>query len=242
MCGIAGAIVSRNELPDIFLCAVSACRTRGEDSFGLLRWSPDYGWKELRRLSCSLEECVAFFDDGSPPPHYYLHTSRAEPTTEFQPQKTEADIPPFRDGDIAVAHNGIIANDRELAFRFEIRTRSRIDTAILPPLVERLGFWNAIAQLRGGSALAAIDARSGSMYLARSFLPLTVAWRPGILVFASEARFFPGSEDPFPPYRRWDMPPFMGIEFSPLGYRNPIPWGDIPSAKSHDGWRSFPDV
>jgi glucosamine 6-phosphate synthetase-like amidotransferase/phosphosugar isomerase protein len=241
MCGIAGALVYGEARPDLFFCAVSECRNRGEDSFGVVRWSPVRGWKELRRLSCSLEECIDFFQDGDPGPHYYLHTSRAEPTTEFRPAKTEADIPPFRDGDIAVAHNGIIANDKRIARFFHITATSPIDTAIVAVAVQRIGFWRAIRLFRGGSAFGVIDAQRGSLYIARNLLPLTVIWLPGMVAFASELHFFPDADNPFPPYRVWQMPTFTAIECCPRGYRDPVRWGDVPDETIEAQWRSFPE-
>jgi glucosamine 6-phosphate synthetase-like amidotransferase/phosphosugar isomerase protein len=241
MCGIAGALVYGKAPLDLFFHAVTECRSRGEDSFGLVRWSPSRGWKELRRLSCSIEQCIDFFQDGEPGPHYFLHTSRAEPTTEFRPTKTEAEIPPFRDGDVAVAHNGIIANDEWIARRFDIKPSSDIDTAIVPALVQLVGFWRAIRLLRGGSAFGVVDAQSGSLYMARNFLPLTVIWVPGMVVFASESQFFAGIDNPFPPYRVWQMPAFTAIEFCPLGYRDPVCWGDVPDESAEPQWRSFPE-
>ena len=148
---------------DLFFHAVGECRSRGEDSFGIVRWSPTGGWKELRRLRCPVGDCVDFFRDGEPEPHFYLHTSRAEPTTEFRPHKANTDIPPFRDSNVAVAHNGIIANDDRIATHFGINPKSSIDTAILPPLIQQLGFWRAIGQLRGGSAFGVVDAERGSL-------------------------------------------------------------------------------
>jgi len=241
MCGIAGALVYGKAPLDLFFHAVSECRNRGEDSFGVVRWSPSSGWKELRRLTCRIEECVDFFQDGQPGPHFYLHTSRAEPTTEFRPTKTETEIPPFRDGEVAVAHNGIIANDKRIARFFHITATSPIDTAIVPTVVQKIGFWRAIRLFRGGSAFGIIDARRGSLYLARNFLPLTVIWLPGMVAFASESQFFAGVDSPFPPYRVWHMPTFTAIEFCTRGYRDPISWGNIPDENIEPQWRSFPD-
>ena len=241
MCGIAGALIYGKTPADLFFHAVGECRSRGEDSFGIVRWSPTGGWKELRRLRCPVGDCVDFFRDGEPEPHFYLHTSRAEPTTEFRPHKANTDIPPFRDSNVAVAHNGIIANDDRIATHFGINPKSSIDTAILPLLIQQLGFWRAIGQLRGGSAFGVVDAERGSLYLARNFLPLTVVWMPGIVAFASESRFFAGIDNPFPPYRVWEMPAFTAIEFSPRGYRNPIRWGEIPNEGAYPMWREFPE-
>jgi 7-cyano-7-deazaguanine synthase len=239
MCGIAGALVYRDATAGLFFEAVRKCRNRGEDSFGVVRWSPASGWMELRGFRSSVDPCSESFRDDSTP-CFYLHTSRAEPTTEYTRIKTEADVPPFRTASVAVAHNGIIANDRQLARRFGIRPASRIDTAIMPELIRRIGFWRALREIRGGCAFGVVDADRRSLYLARNFLPLTIVWQPGIVVFASERRFFAHSDAPFPPYRIWDLPAYSAIEFSPAGYRDPVSWGDLPNSSSGDGWNSYP--
>lgn len=235
MCGIAGALVYGNAPADLFFDAVRACRSRGQDSFGLVRWSLAEGWKEVRSFASDGAGCSTFLADQGCP-RFYLHTSRAEPTTEYKRLKSEDDVPPFRRASVAVAHNGTIANDRQLARRFGIQVSSSIDTAIMPELVRRLGFWQALKYLQGGCAFGVVDAECGSLYMARNFLPLTIVWQPGILVFASERNFFPQADSPFPPYRMWDLPAYMGIEFSPLGYRDPVPWGELPQ----QNWNPFP--
>lgn len=240
MCGIAGALVYGNARLDLFFDAVRACRSRGEDSFGVVRWSPADGWKEVRRFSCTVDECLPL-SCNQPSPQFYLHTSRAEPTTEYQKLKSETDIPPFRTASIAVAHNGIIANDRQLACRFGIRPSSRIDTAIMPDLIDRIGFWRALRHIEGGCAFAVIEAAQNTLYLARNFLPLTMVWQPGVISFASERSFFADAGRPFPPYRIWDLPPYTGIELSPAGYRDPVAWGTIPDSSSSRAWNRYPE-
>jgi glucosamine 6-phosphate synthetase-like amidotransferase/phosphosugar isomerase protein len=240
MCGIAGALLYADAATTLFFEAVRACRSRGEDSFGLLCWSPLGGWKELRRFSCKLDDWVASFR-AQDWPCFYLHTSRAEPTTEYKEVKSESDIPPFRTASIAVAHNGIIANDTQLVRRYDLHPCSEIDTAIMPDLVAQLGFWQALRQIRGGCAFAVVDADRRTLYLARNFLPLTIVWQPGIIAFASERSFFPKSNRPFPPYRIWDVPAYTGIEFSTSGYGDPVRWGDVPDPGSTNQWNSFPN-
>jgi glucosamine 6-phosphate synthetase-like amidotransferase/phosphosugar isomerase protein len=242
MCGIAGALILRPNRPNLTLLreTVRQCRRRGEDSFGAVSWSPSAGWREARETNGSIDLLDGMFPTETDGPHFFLHTSRAEPTTEFQQNKTARDIPPFRVGDIAVAHNGIIANDGELARTYGITPPSAIDTAVLPALVAQVGFWRAVRELQGGSAIGVIDAHCARLRLARNFLPLVVAWMPGMLAFASEASFLPGHEAVFPPFRLWEMPPYTGIEFSPAGYHAPIPWGEDCVGADQSDWIPYP--
>jgi glucosamine 6-phosphate synthetase-like amidotransferase/phosphosugar isomerase protein len=245
MCGIAGALIydPRVARLDCLLAAVEASAARGEDSFGVVRWSPStgfrhHGWPGRKR--------DRWLDTvGAPAPDeetIYLHTSRAEPTTEWQRIKTDRDIPPFVADGIAVAHNGIVANIEELASTYRLSPKSRIDTAAVPSLVARLGVWRTIANLKGGAALAIFDSASTHLVLCRNFMPLVTIWEPGIICFASEAAFFPGAGQPFPQFQLWELPPYTGIELSAQGFRGPFPWGKLPKSASDEHWRAYPSL
>ena len=240
MCGIAGAFVYDSKMAnlDLFYEAVKASRGRGTDSFGVVEWTPSSGWFEFRRFQATIDDCIEDLktEDGA----LYLHTSRAEPTTEWKKKKTERDIPPFKGGHIAVAHNGIISNDHELVKQYDIVRQSNIDTTILPELIGRIGVWRTIRELKSGNALGIIDVERGRLYLCRNFLPLVIAWQPGIVAFASEAKFFPGSDELFPSFRLWILPPFSAMEFSFKGYRGPVQWGFIPDFDENE-WKPYPD-
>jgi 7-cyano-7-deazaguanine synthase len=245
MCGIAGALIYDQKAArlDSLLGAVDASVARGEDSFGVVRWSPSTGFRRHGRLGPGLGDWLDIV--GRPQPDeltVFLHTSRAEPTTEWRRNKTDSDIPPFVVEGIAVAHNGIIANDEELASAYRIARVSSIDTAVVPALVARLGVWPAVANLKGGAALAIFDSASAQLVLCRTFMPLVLTWEPGIVCFASEAGFFPGAADPFPPFHLWELPPYSGIELSARGYRGPFAWGEKPEPRNERDWRSFPKL
>ena len=113
-----------------------------------------------------------------------IFNDRAEPTTEYVRVKLPDDIQPMIGNYIIVTHNGTIANDRELELRFELRRKSRIDTAILPPLLEKL--WDGsleglrdvlVRYVVGSYALAIIDRRRpGKLWLVTNFKSLYLAW------------------------------------------------------------------
>lgn len=243
MCGIAGAAIYDADLArlDDLIAVVDASARRGEDAFGVVRWSPSEGF---RRFACHRRGGRDWLSEvGGPHPGevtLYVHTSRAEPTTEWRAEKMDVDIPPFVDHGIAVAHNGIIANDLILAQQFDLQRHSHIDTAILPALVARLGVWKAITELRGGAALAIVDSRSQSLILCRNFMPLVASWEPGIVTFASETGFFPNAEQPFHERRLWEMPPFTSLEITGRGYRGPFEWGHVPNLPDDDAWTPYP--
>jgi len=244
MCGLAGALVYDPAVArlDCLMAAVESSASRGTDSFGVVRWSPSRGFRQHRWLVSGRQdwlERVGVPEAGEPT--VFLHTSRAEPTTEWQRQKTDADIPPFVESGIAVAHNGIIANDHEVAAAYGIRPVSAIDTAVIPSLVARLGVRRALASLKGGAALAILDSTTARLALCRNFMPLVLAWQPGVVSFASEAGFFPGIGEPLRSFQLWELPPFTGIELSAEGFSSPFAWGDV-SEPSNAPWRPYPPL
>lgn len=244
MCGIAGAFIydAAQAQLDVLVGAVAASASRGEDAFGVVRWSPSTGFRRYARHGRGGAEWLDELGrPGADELTVYLHTSRAEPTTEWRSEKRLNDVPPFVDHGIAVAHNGIIANDDALAKTYDLARTSTIDTAVVPPLVARLGVWEAIAALRGGSAMAVFDARAERLVLCRNFLPLSVAWQPGAVVFASEAAFFPGVDRPFKSFQTWDLPSFSCLEVSADGIRGPVAWGGS-GAPADAAWEPFPPL
>ena len=258
MCGIAGAFVYEPEAArlDLLIAAINASASRGEDAFGVVRWSPSTGFRRFSRHACGEHDWLTAI--GAPElaeSTIYLHTSRAEPTTEWRKEKTDVDIPPFVDEGIAVAHNGNLTNGltvrRELVrqgaiyqstsdLEFGLRRSSMIDTAVVPSLVARIGIWNAIGALKGGSALAILNSWKAELVLCRNFMPLAVSWEPGIVCFASEASFFPGAGRPFRSNQTWELPPFSAIQISPFGFRGPLEWGQDPGSEKNEAWEPFP--
>jgi 7-cyano-7-deazaguanine synthase len=133
-----------------------------------------------------------------------INNNRAEPTTEYVADKTVADIQPFVHRGWAVAHNGTIANDRDLAKRYEMDLDTRVDSAVLPRLMERwsgshMRFDALVSGLRsdvvGSYALAAVDRYSPSeLFLAANYKPLYVAMsrKPSFFLFTSLESYLGG--------------------------------------------------
>lgn len=129
MCAIFGRVnlaapaTDRYPLP---LGLVARSQERGRDSWGMRGWRAE----PHRVIGTSIDA------DSIAEPSYrrwIIGNTRAEPTTEWVPDKTPADVQPFVVGPLTVAHNGTIANDRALCERYGLDPDdaggSKIDTA-----------------------------------------------------------------------------------------------------------------
>ncbi len=186
-----------------------AAAERGRDSFGVVvldRSGRYKAYKDRRSAPEALKDMPRMIYEGAVAA---IFNDRAEPTTEHVERKTEDDIQPMVGERIAVTHNGTIANDMELERRYGLKRRSKIDTAVLPPLLEKI--WDGTLEglqriLRdevvGSYALAVLDsARPGRLWLAANFKPLYYMWDRQL-----NALFFASSDA----YLQGDVPPWEG--------------------------------
>ncbi len=154
---------------------------RGRDSYGIVSFTSDGQVTEIKKTgrpsdSLSEDENQRFITAETT---IVINSDRAEPTTEHVSDKRPEDIQPIGPR-IYVAHNGTIANDKELEERYQLERHSRVDTAVIPPLLET--FWNGSLEnlqkiLRdlviGSYAFAIVDRRSpDTLYLACNYKPL----------------------------------------------------------------------
>ena len=244
MCGIAGALIYDSNIfkPNKLYEAIDSSIDRGHDSYGIIKHNMS-GWSDYKSTTKFTQDNLnSIITDNVSDQTLIIHTSRAEPTTEWQIDKSENNIPPFRNEQYAVAHNGIISNDKELALKFNINRSSSIDTSILPDLFSKIGIWKGINEIDGGSALAIIESRENSLVLCRNFMPLTLVWEPGAVFFASESRFFRNFDQPFSPFVIWELPPYTCIKLSAKGFKYPIPWGEIPERDYVNDWMPYPNL
>lgn len=214
MCGLNGALYYGAAPDEAALRAIiTSCGDRGQDSCGVVSWSEN-GWHDVKVLGGPSNLPYGFLPSDA---RIVINTNRAEPTTEWVHEKSGEDIQPFRTRTIAVSHNGILANDVELRREFAIETASIIDTAVLPPLMDRLGVRESIPKLVGGLALAILDARNAALHLYRNFMPLVLAWAPGVYYFSSEEKNLPaggiGSR-----FVIETLPPFSGVTIESSGH------------------------
>lgn len=107
-------------------------------------------------------------------------------------------------GNIALVHNGVIANDWE--FREELNYGTgplweglaAVDSAVIPALIEHLGLKDGVAKLEGYAAIAYIDANQDDtdvLHLARlDYSPVAFTWLyDGSFVFASTKPLLAGA-------------------------------------------------
>lgn len=213
MCGINGALYyDASPQEEILREIIMRCADRGQDSCGVVAWG-ETGWHESKCLGGPENLKPGFLPQNT---KIVINTNRAEPTTEWVRKKTLSDVQPFRSNRTAVSHNGVIANDSDLRSQYGIDTTSAIDSAIVPPLIELLGVRDSVATLVGGLALAILDATAGSLHLYRNFLPIAIAWQPGVYYFSSEVKNLPrggiGGESIVE-----TIPPFSGVTIESSG-------------------------
>lgn len=192
MCAISGCVVPVGARPDAVTLAdachraVVAGAVRGSDSFGVVALRADGSCREWRGSAPPTQDDLRPLvrDDVAA----VLAVSRATPTTEWRRGQTLRDTQPFTSTDWVVAHNGTVANDRELRNALGVVPASGVDSAVLPHVFQAHGFDAGLAEVSGSFALAAVDRRRPrELHLARNFKPLVIA-RPaglGAVVFAS---------------------------------------------------------
>jgi 7-cyano-7-deazaguanine synthase len=169
MCAIVGrwtGAMGKHDMATLLWGAVE----RGRDSWGVCTDVMD-----LRK--------VGPYQPGTPVTvqgRWALGNTRAEPTTEYVVDKlAHRDVQPFRSGPLVVAHNGTIANDRELQpAGYDAKARSQVDTArwaaaaALEPTVE--GVLGLLGRTIGSYGIAVAHRTEGWVVLATNYKPLYV--------------------------------------------------------------------
>src|SRR4029078_3978128 len=107
MCGIVGIAGTRDVAP-IILEALKRLEYRGYDSAGIA--TLDHGLIERRRSPCELNKLGAVLD--SKPLHGHTGIGPTRWATHGAPTETNAH--PHATAQVAIVHNGIIENFREL--------------------------------------------------------------------------------------------------------------------------------
>jgi glucosamine--fructose-6-phosphate aminotransferase (isomerizing) len=184
MCGIFGYVGTDRDAAGIVLRALKKLEYRGYDSWGVTVASD--GRAVLERRVGKIGEAVA---DLPPSPIGLGHTRWAT-----HGGVTEPNAHPHLDcaGRLALVHNGIVTNYRELRDRLRLaghRFRSETDTeAVVHLLEDCLGrtpagpdqlaqaVMAAFRELEGLNAIAALDVRTGQLAAAKSGSPLVLGW------------------------------------------------------------------
>lgn len=219
MCSISGCVIfegPRSEaelkrLEDRLRSLIELGEDRGRDSFGITSFQKDGTVVEIKDTgrpsnSPTLTQHFVF-----PETTLVINNDRAEPTTEYVPNKAPEDIQPFGKN-VYVSHNGVIANDQELEAKHSLKRKTRIDSAILPPLLERL--WDGTASglqpilrddILGSYALAIVDRRQpAKLFLACNYKPIFLEHDQALdtLFFTSLESYLGQSNKPI-----WDTNP-----------------------------------
>lgn len=213
MCSISGCIIfdgarSGPQLQSIetkLRSLIISGEDRGRDSYGVTSIQADgsvFEVKCLGRPSDSLKTQESFV---FPETRIVINNDRAEPTTEYVPDKKHEDIQPFGSR-VYVTHNGIIANDHELEREYDITRKTEIDSAVLSPLLEKI--WDGTAldlqrilrdKIIGSYALAIVDRTNPSqLFLGCNYKPLFIEYDRNLdsLFFTSLESYLGQSEKP----------------------------------------------
>ncbi|QKR00341.1 7-cyano-7-deazaguanine synthase QueC [Metallosphaera tengchongensis] len=203
MCSVSGVLIldhsKYEEIERKFVKILTKAEDRGRDSFGVVTLSRDgrvHVTKSIGRPSQNLEKLSGFVKEDTT---VIVANNRAEPTTEFVKYKGEKDIQPFVGKRFIVTHNGIIANDHELEKKYELERVTNIDSAVLPPLLDKIwdgsieGLRDVLGRVKGSYALVIADKeRPDRLFLAQNFKPLYMAYDFGLgaLFFSSLDDYF----------------------------------------------------
>lgn len=184
MCSISGLIAT--EPSSIFVemlkQVILKAEERGRDGFGICTPRVDYRFMKS-------PSAVKLQDLQFHPAMVMLNNNRAEPTTEFIDNKTLNDVQPFRytspvtNMSTIVAHNGTIANDKELASKYGIKQHTYIDSGVLPELFDNVGVLQGLSEINGSYAMAVHQ--QGVVWLACNYKPIYIKRLRDAFLFSS---------------------------------------------------------
>ena len=194
VCSVSGALLLNpkkyKEVEEKLIEILTRAEDRGRDSFGVVVVDEDgsvRGVRGIGRFSEHKDEVRGLLNERS---RVVVANNRAEPTTEYVRFKKQTDIQPFEGNRYVVSHNGVIANDAELERKYELTRASRIDSAILPPFLDKVwdgsleGLVKALNEVRGSFALVIADKRRPDrIFLAQNFKPLYMMYDPELEAF-----------------------------------------------------------
>ncbi len=194
MCGIVG-IVGSGPVTERLLAGLKRLEYRGYDSAGIAVIGPDGELKRRRAPGklVNLEAAVAADPlDGVQGIAHTRWASHGGPN--------EANAHPHQAGPVAIVHNGIIENFRELKTELQAAGQvftSDTDSEVIAQLIDagmKSGldmtgaFSGAIARLRGAYAIAAMCAEEpGKLWAAREGSPLVIGLGEGEAFIGSDA-------------------------------------------------------
>jgi 7-cyano-7-deazaguanine synthase len=137
MCSIGGTLTRTGCMPQMLSRITKYGKVRGRDSFGLVKAAKMKSGNNVEIKLLDTEEAILSTTNFSTDTcgGWIITNFRAEPTTEFVANKKLTDVQPFRYENWVVAHNGTIANDKELIKEYDLKMDTKIDSAIIPQLL-----------------------------------------------------------------------------------------------------------
>ncbi|MCI2415208.1 MAG: 7-cyano-7-deazaguanine synthase QueC [Candidatus Aramenus sp.] len=223
MCSVSGVILLEGadyKQAERKLARILAkAEDRGRDSFGVVAINMDGSVnvvKSLGRPSTQEEKLRGILSEDT---FVVVANNRAEPTTEYVRQKTQEDIQPFVGERYVVTHNGIIANDQELEVKYKLTRKTKIDSAVIPPLLDKAwdgsleGLRKLLSEVRGSFAFIIADRkRPDRIFIAQNFKPVYMAYDVSL-----NAVFFSSLDDyfevgPFDPVNVTKLKPYSVVE------------------------------
>ena len=201
MCGIIGCVGRGERTLDTLVDGLERLEYRGYDSAGITLLGDDLG---VRKTAGKIADLETLLDERPVDGHIGIGHTRW--STHGPP--TDANAHPHQDctGDVAVVHNGIIENYQSLRDDLSAEGHtftSDTDTEVVPHLIERglemgdspeAAFRNAIAQLDGSYAIAAIVGNEEAVFAARNDSPLVIGIGDGTA--SSDREYFLASDVP----------------------------------------------
>ena len=97
---------------------------------------------------------------------YYLGHVQS-PTSSVREFDTKTSHP-FNLNDKYIAHNGVLSNHEELIKEYNLDITCSVDSSVLLPLIEKIGFTDALSTLQGTFGCWYYDTNTGSMRIFRS--------------------------------------------------------------------------
>ncbi|WP_136718019.1 glutamine--fructose-6-phosphate transaminase (isomerizing) [Halorientalis salina] len=197
MCGIIGCAGRHGETLDVLVHGLSKLEYRGYDSAGVALATDEI---EVCKTAGEIDDLRAALSErelsGTVGIGHTRWSTHGPPTDE--------NAHPHQDclGDVAVVHNGIIENYQTLRDRLSTaghEFRSDTDTEVVPHLIEdeladgadpEDAVRNAIAQLEGSYAVAAVIAGEDTIFAARNDSPLVLGIDEDAYYLASDVPAF----------------------------------------------------
>ena len=227
MCGIAGYEGSMNAWP-VIRKMLKEMEYRGYDSCGVALGRPDVVEKTVGTIDRLGSRIDGRFRVGIGHTRWATHG-----------EVNEANAHPHLscDGRIAIVHNGIISNHRELRKALSSHDfRSETDSEVIAHLLEEHSIPEVMNMLEGDFAVAGI--RDGRLFAMKNGSPLVAGFSRSGIFLASDPNALAGMADAFVPFEDGEY--MIGGRFFRNGRevrKTPIPmppsWSGAPLTEEH---------